>query len=357
MFNFLNMILCRVSFIVLCFASLFFDTAFSLVLRGNSFETINSRVLKKFGMEKTVSRDAIDELHGKVHMYGRSLSDTTSSGSAFTEIQLKQLKELLSAGYTNEVEKQSSPLGPQTSHHIHNPAHNHHNHHEHESNNYGFMLDFPPYVKTIWINIGSNIDPPMPPEDDQSVFVIAVEPILGTAHKIPYHDRLFVITCAIADVPRFQMMNVMNVGGLSSSLNGLKGRPWWKNYVDIDPRVSWKSEEYKKANAKPEHQIQITPVMPLKMLLHAIPSTINITHLHTDMQGFDFVAIKSAGKALSRVNNVQVECYLNDITEYDLKNISNSCYQDFVPFMTSIGYRLDHTHKMGNEADAFFILR
>ena len=68
--------------------------------------------------------------------------------------------------------------------------------------------------------------------------------------------------------------------------------------------------------------MQITPVMPLRMLLHAIPANIEVAHLHTDMQGFDFVAIKSTGKSLTRVKSVQVEWYFNDKTEYNIGNIT-----------------------------------
>ena len=69
-----------------------------------------------------------------------------------------------------------------------------------------FQLELPPNIQSVIINIGCNIDPPMPPADNNSVAVIAVEPVLQTAVRIPFHERLYVITCAIADVPRFQSM-------------------------------------------------------------------------------------------------------------------------------------------------------
>ena len=93
-----------------------------------------------------------------------------------------------------------------------------------------------PEIKAVIINIGSNIDPPMPPEDDDSIAVIAVEPVLETASKISKHHRLYVIVCAIADVTRFQMMNLYNIGGLSSSLQQIPSKPFYKDYVNIDAR-------------------------------------------------------------------------------------------------------------------------
>jgi hypothetical protein len=64
------------------------------------------------------------------------------------------------------------------------------------------------------INIGSNLDPPMPPENNKSIAVIAVEPILRTAARIPVHERLYTIVCAIANSPRFQIMNTYNAVSL-----------------------------------------------------------------------------------------------------------------------------------------------
>ncbi len=83
--------------------------------------------------------------------------------------------------------------------------------------NYNFLHG----LKKVIINIGSNVDPPLPLEGDPFVLVIALEPFLGTA-KIPYHDRLFFIVCAIADVLRFQIMHQLNIGVVSSSLHNIK---------------------------------------------------------------------------------------------------------------------------------------
>jgi hypothetical protein len=65
-----------------------------------------------------------------------------------------------------------------------------------------------PGIKHVIINIGSNVDPPLPPADNESIAVIAIEPVLGTAAKIAKHPRLYVICAAIADVTRFQTINL-----------------------------------------------------------------------------------------------------------------------------------------------------
>jgi len=99
------------------------------------------------------------------------------------------------------------------------------------------MLEFPEHIKKLHINIGCNLDPPMPPDDDFSAGVLAVEPVLRTAARIPIHERLYVLVCAIADSPRFQSFHHYNAGGLSSSLSPLTNQgEWWKKYTDVDPR-------------------------------------------------------------------------------------------------------------------------
>ena len=48
------------------------------------------------------------------------------------------------------------------------------------------------------------------------------------------------------------------------------------------------------------------------MLLDAIPDHIQILQLHTDMQGYDFLAIKSAGLSIRRIPKLQTEVHIND---------------------------------------------
>lgn len=149
-----------------------------------------------------------------------------------------------------------------------------------------------------------------------------------------------------------------NVGGLSSSLLKPQGAKWWQGYTDMDPRTPriFRSDEYKEAQKKPRHTMQIVPVMPMKMLINAISPEIVIEHLHTDMQGYDFVAVKSAGHALTRIRSVQAEVYTGP-SEYEMGNATNSLDNDWKPYMTSLGYKLDKLVTYGkNEADGFWIL-
>jgi FkbM family methyltransferase len=161
------------------------------------------------------------------------------------------------------------------------------------------MLSFPEGIKKLIINVGSNLDPPMPPDDDSSVGVIAVEPILATASGIPHHDRLFVIAAALSNEHGFATMTVHNHEGVSSSL-----------HKPADNTTNWvyKPDKYE--------SVQFVPVLTLKHLLDAIPSEIEVTFLKTDMQGSDYSALKSAGSSLRRVARIQSEVWCNGEQSY-----------------------------------------
>jgi hypothetical protein len=220
-----------------------------------------------------------------------------------------------------------------------------------------YFLDLPESITSLIINVGSNLDPPMPPENNKSIAVIAVEPILRTAARIPVHERLYTIVCAIANTPRFQIMNTYNAGGLSSSLSPLANEgAWFKTYTDVDPRKGLgakKNPDFVEAKTKHQGSFQIVPVLPLSMLLDSIPAHLEILDLHTDMQGYDFMAIMSAGRSLLRVHRLQTEVWLKHPV---YKGVNNSFEDDWKPYMTSLGYRVDKVVGMGDEADVFWSL-
>lgn len=217
------------------------------------------------------------------------------------------------------------------------------------------LIEFPPEIKAIIMNIGCNIDPPMPPEDNSSIGVLAVEPILGTAARIVRHERLYVITCAIADTNRFQMMNLYNAGGLSSSLAKLSDESvWYKRYTDVDPRKGFsgrKNPDFKEAEKVHQPLRQIVPVFSLETLLNSIPKHIQILELHTDMQGFDLTAIKSAGLSIRRIPKLQTEVYM-DTSAY--QGVANDFEKDWKPYMEKVGYKAVNQAKANSEADVYW---
>lgn len=153
-------------------------------------------------------------------------------------------------------------------------------------------IEFPSSIKKIWINIGSHLDPPMPPDDETAV--IAVEPVLKTAAGIPSHPHLYIITAAISDTPSFLKISIYN-SGMSSSLS-----------VPDNIAAPWSLDNRKGGYPS----FSIVPVLTLEMLLASIPDHLSIEWVKTDMQGFDLRAAKSASKStLRRIKKYQAELY------------------------------------------------
>mmetsp|Transcript_39735 Transcript_39735/g.77779 ORF Transcript_39735/g.77779 Transcript_39735/m.77779 type:complete len:334 (-) Transcript_39735:316-1317(-) len=195
------------------------------------------------------------------------------------------------------------------------------------------LIELPDGIKNVIINIGTNYNPIMPPEDDLTTMVIAVEPILETAARIKKHPRLSVILAAIASGDaRFQTMQVHNVGGASSSL----AAPTNKNAFWVGT----------KKDGWPSHQI--VPVMSMATLLESIPKTVNIKHLKTDMQGFDFAAVSSAGRKIRRIPEVYAEVYVGTAS---YEGVKNDLWKDWEPYMKSMGYKrtTDNVKKRGED--------
>lgn len=182
------------------------------------------------------------------------------------------------------------------------------------------LIRFPPNITKLIINVGSNVDPPQP-TNDESVAVLAIEPILETASQIPKTERRVVITAAISDFVGFATFHPFNTKGLSSSLS--------------DP-ASQKSSLHWTRQPSTYQSFYVVPVLSMRHLLDAIPPHINILYLKTDMQGHDFVALKSAGAALQRVQRVKAETYCKGFSYYG--GVRNSYEQDLLPLMRSLGF-------------------
>lgn len=87
------------------------------------------------------------------------------------------------------------------------------------------------------------------------------------------------------------------------------------------------------------------------MLLDAIPQRIQILELHTDIQGYDLIAIMSAGNSIRRIPKLQTEVNIN---ENAYVGVNNSFEEDWKPYMSSIGYKFSHQTSFKSEADVFW---
>jgi hypothetical protein len=213
-------------------------------------------------------------------------------------------------------------------------------------------LELPLGVKGVIINVGSNKDPPVPPKDNSSIHVIAVEPILNTARKIPNPDgRTHVVVTAIAGgPPRFHSMRIFNQEGVSSSLAAPSHDSFWNT-------------------GNNRGAVEHVTVMPMDMLLNSIPEHIDIVWLKTDMQGFDFEAIKSAGRDLLRVSKLSTEVHCEGLQSY--AGVKNDLALDWMEYMDAIGFDLANSGSLdpkcliksgsrkpgAHEADAEWVLK
>ncbi|KAL7531440.1 hypothetical protein ACHAWF_003768 [Thalassiosira exigua] len=180
-------------------------------------------------------------------------------------------------------------------------------------------IDIPPSAKEIVINVGSNLDPIMPSRRmGPCARAIAVEPIV--ACHIPKHPQLHVLPAAMSSDPGVTTMRTYNVDALSSSLVKPAKEGWWNN----------------KVKERGDGTVQLVPVVTLSSLLNAIPERTRISLIKTDMQGFDFVAIKEAAHVLQRrVTHLFTEVWFDDKYSY---HAENDLCRDWLPFMTKLGY-------------------
>jgi hypothetical protein len=73
-------------------------------------------------------------------------------------------------------------------------------------------------VRTVLVNIGSNLEPLLPPDNDPTVAAIAFEPIVH-CNVSQLHPRLYVVPAAVSSEDGLATMEVLHVNGVSSSLS------------------------------------------------------------------------------------------------------------------------------------------
>ena len=159
------------------------------------------------------------------------------------------------------------------------------------------------------INIGSNLKPLLPP-DDERVASIAFEPIVHA--QIPPHPRLYVVPAAVSDVAGLSMMGVFNKDGESSSLSQPAQSARWNRGKHRQPE-------------------RIVPLVSMSTVLSSVPERIQIWLLMTDMQGQDFRALRSASPTLRRVHYLITETWLHNVSSY--RGVANSYCDDLLPLM------------------------
>ena len=179
-------------------------------------------------------------------------------------------------------------------------------------------LEFPPGIRSVILDIGPNVHPILPPEEDVSVFVIAIEPLPSAVAKMRSRElgpRHSIIPCAIAGQRGLATFKMYNILGVSSSLA-----------TPAHPEEYWSTEKGRYG----------VPVLALQDVLDSIPDSIAISFLKMDLQGYDFEAIQSAGGSLQRVERIACEVWLGGYCSY--QGVRNDLARDWYPFMKDQGF-------------------
>jgi hypothetical protein len=185
----------------------------------------------------------------------------------------------------------------------------------------GFLNVFSPGTKQVYLNIGSNESPIYPPEKDETVFVLAFEPLLSVINGIVPHDRLFVIPAAVSSTSGLRTFHVFNDKGLSSSLSTPQSSMFWNDN-----------------KSRGDGKKVVVPALSMSEVIVSIPPEINIRYLKTDMQGHDFISVESAGTQIQRIDYIKTEVSYHNARTY--ANIDNDFCRNWLPHMTALGFRL-----------------
>ena len=165
---------------------------------------------------------------------------------------------------------------------------------------------------------------------DQRFFCIYVEPLARVNHRLYESGKItnmsLLIHGAVSDQPGLApFYEYAGVSGVASSLSQVTEQTAKKEEGKRGPYVHGKGVG-----------LSATAVLTLKHILDAIPKHLRILQMKTDMQGHDFRAIRSAGDALRRIDEIYNECTGEG---YDViyQNEDNR-YTDMAPYMQALGF-------------------
>ena len=174
------------------------------------------------------------------------------------------------------------------------------------------MLDFSGVTRLL-LNIGSNLNPVLPPRHDNTTAALIFEPIVGCSLKMN-SPRVSVVVAAVSDEASLATMNVYNTHGLSSSLSiAAKAGSWNRNGAQ-----------------------RMVPVIAMRTVLQSIPADIELWFLKTDMQGYDWRALGSVGRELRRAHYLTTEVYVGG--HYTYSGVQNDYCRQWLPHMLRLGY-------------------
>jgi len=185
-------------------------------------------------------------------------------------------------------------------------------------------IDVGPGASRLWIDVGPNFSPLNPEgKDADQVMLVLIDPleevIRHLKHRFKNSPRTVVMQAAVANYNGVAQFHQYNVAGASSSLAKPAHNASWNR--------SFASGQ------------SVVPVVTLKDVLNSLPIERlggSVELLKTDMQGYDFAAIQSAGELLRKVRTVTAEVYQDGFTSYN--KVKNERRADWIPYMKKMGF-------------------
>jgi FkbM family methyltransferase len=188
----------------------------------------------------------------------------------------------------------------------------------------------PEQVTRVWVDVGAHLLETTGEafESEQNLGLVAVEPQAQCWQKWPDNPRLAALPVALFLVRGTMDFNV-NADDETSSLAA--------TVVKKNSRHRLLDEKMKTV------EVRKVPVLRLEDVLAAIPDSLEIEYLKTDVQGVDLQVIQSAGEQLRRVHRVRVEV-INAPYYANLSGHKPMPEQEMVAHMRKMGFEFVADH-------------
>lgn len=183
-------------------------------------------------------------------------------------------------------------------------------------------FSLPTRVRRVWIDVGAHLLETTRHElaKSRDLVLIAIEPLAECWRAWPDDERLIAMPVAI-DLQRGMLDFHVNADDATSSL-----------------AESREGTEYDKLTRTVE--VRKVPVLRLEDVLERIPLRLDVDYLKTDVQGFDFQVLQSAGEQLRRVRRVKVEV-INAAIYKGPGAARPGLEQEVVDYMRGLGFRFE----------------
>ena len=211
-----------------------------------------------------------------------------------------------------------------------------------------------PQVTKLMINIGSNVDPVVAHSAHKDVVSVAMEPVVPHLIRAYTYPRLLIVPAAVSARDGTATMHLYGrserfVGSSSSLSKPAVSMPGVVAMGQADNGTAGFAAETRHALASKKlmarSSTRTVPLISMRAVLAAIPPTMKLLYLKTDMQGHDFEAISSVGANLTRAQYVKNEVdfpawpWQPGKFKQSAADVRNDFCLDHWPHMTRLGFR------------------